>query len=240
MPTEVTLTRGQKGGSTISSPSSIRRNVPMYAMRSDRGHGPTPGAPVASSAILRTKEGLVNFRRKPRHHLIDPDGERQIVRGVRSLAKLAGRTIVPAPHDRRKVVFIFGCQRSGTTMLQQSFLDPSWRVFILGEHDRRLVGDDPGETELARGLARVHANRRLPFEIVALKPLVESSRALQLTDAAGDARSIWMLRHYGDVARSNIRRFGERNPHRDLECFDSGDPSDWRCRGATDETRETR
>ena len=169
------------------------------------------------------------------------DGEGLIARRARSSLKLLARTLTPAPEEHRRVVLIFGCQRSGTTMLQQTLLDRSWRVFILEEHDRRLIGDEPDPLETAweeHGvvLARIH---RLPFEVVAVKPLVESDRAAGLIDTAGNARAIWMLRHYLDVARSNLRRFGVENAHRDLEAFRSPDRSNWRCRGTAEATRRT-
>ncbi len=55
----------------------------------------------------------------------------------------------------------------------------------------------------------------------------------------GGAKAIWMLRHYKDVARSNLKRFGTENPFQDLEPFRSGDTLDWHYRGATQQTRDT-
>ena len=126
-------------------------------------------------------------------------------------------------------------------MLQQTFLDRSWRVLIIEEHDRRLVGSHPrpGETDWQDYPTVVQRLRRIPFEVVAAKPLVESDRAVELMDAAEPVKAIWMLRHYMGVARSNLRRFGADNPYRDLEPFCNGDLLDWRCRGAAKETRET-
>ena len=126
-------------------------------------------------------------------------------------------------------------------MLQQTFLDRSWRVLILEEHDRRLVGPGPGpeETtwqEYSTVLGRI---RRLPFEVVAAKPLVESASATALMDAAGAVKAVWMLRHYRGVAQSNLNRFGMDNPYRDLQPIRSRDALDWRYRGATKETWET-
>ena len=126
-------------------------------------------------------------------------------------------------------------------MVQQTFLDRSWRVLILEEHDRRLVGPGPGleETtwqEYSTVLGRI---RRLPFEVVAAKPLVESASATALMDAVGAVKALWMLRHYPEVARSNVSRFGMDNPYRDLEPIRSRDAQDWRYRGATEETCET-
>jgi len=126
-------------------------------------------------------------------------------------------------------------------MLQQTFLDRSMRVLILEEHDRRLVGPGPGPEETTwqeyrNVMGRI---RRLPFEVVAAKPLVESASAGALMDAAGAVRAVWMLRHYWGTALSNVNRFGMDNPYRDLEPIRSRDVRDWRYRGTTEETWET-
>ena len=121
----------------------------------------------------------------------DRDEEPLFRRRTLALVKRSTRSIVRARPDERRVVLIFGCQRSGTTMLQQTFLDRSWRVLILEEHDRRLVGPGPGpeETtwqEYSIVLGRI---RRLPFEVVAAKPLVESASATALMDAADPVKA---------------------------------------------------
>jgi hypothetical protein len=169
----------------------------------------------------------------------DRDDEPLFRRRARASVKYLTRSVVRARPDERRVVLIFGCQRSGTTMLQQTFLDRSWRVLILGEHDRRLVGPGPEETawqEYSTVLGRI---RRLPFEVVAAKPLVESASATALMDAAGAVKAVWMLRRYPEVAQSNVSRFGMDNPYRDLEPIRSRDALDWRYRRVTEETWET-
>ena len=178
---------------------------------------------------------LLSSRRQVR------DEEPLLRRRALGLVKRSARSIVRArPHERRAVL-IFGCQRSGTTMLQQTFLDRSWRVLILEEHDHRLVGPNPGPEETtwqdySTVLGRIH---RLPFEVVAAKPLVESASATALMDAAGAVKAVWMLRHYRGVARSNVSRFGVDNPYRDLRPICSRDALDWRYKGTTEETWET-
>ena len=117
--------------------------------------------------------GHVSLELLPSRHK-DRDDEPLVRRRALALGKRLARSIVRARPDERRVVLIFGCQRSGTTMLQQTFLDRSWRVLILEEHDRRLVGPATGaeETtwqEYSTVLGRI---RRLPFEVVAAKPLV--------------------------------------------------------------------
>jgi len=220
---------------------STRIEVDEEAMGTMRRRG------ASATRVTRTPPGEaleLSTEPSPRGALGGSEGrddEHLIARRVRSTVKYLARSIVPAPQAQRRVILIFGCQRSGTTMLQQTLFDRSWRVFILEEHDRRLVGDDPDpeETDWEEDdlvFRRIH---RLPFEVVAVKPLVESYRATELVKAAGQASGIWMLRNYLDVARSNLRRFGLGNAHRDLEPFKSPDSADWRCRGATEETRQT-
>jgi Sulfotransferase domain len=183
--------------------------------------------------VAHVSSGLLPSRYK------DRDQEPLFRRRARALVKRLARSIVRVRPEERRVVLIFGCQRSGTTMLQQTFLDRSWRVLILEEHDRRLVGPGHEETtwqEYSTVLGRI---RRLPFEIVAAKPLVESASATALMDTAGAVKAIWMLRHYPEVARSNVRRFGMDNPYRDLQPIRSRDALDWRYRGMSEETWET-
>jgi hypothetical protein len=169
----------------------------------------------------------------------DRDDEPLFRRRALAFTKRLTRSIVRARPNERRLVLIFGCQRSGTTMLQQTFLDRSWRVLILEEHDRRLVGPGREETSWQEYSTVLRRIRHLPFEIVAAKPLVESASATALMDAAGAVKAVWMLRHYSEVAQSNVSRFGMDNPYRDLQPIDSRDTLDWRYRGVTEETWET-
>ena len=166
------------------------------------------------------------------------DHEPLLLRRTRAVLKHGVRVLVPVAADSRRVLAVFGCQRSGTTMLQQSLLDRSWRSLILEEHDRRLIRADDKEhlrwDDLETVAARVRA---LPFELVVVKPLVESHRALHLLDRLTSARGIWMLRHYVDVAESNVRRFGLGNGLADLRMVVAGDTANWRA-SATGEVRD--
>ena len=92
------------------------------------------------------------------------DDEPLVRRRAMAVVKHAARSVVRAPGDQRRVVLIFGCQRSGTTMLQQTVLDRSWRVLIIEEHDRRVVGShhEPGETAWQDYATVVQRLRRAP------------------------------------------------------------------------------
>ncbi len=147
-----------------------------------------------------------------RSHRRRRDHEPLLERRARSALKRGARRVVPAPADQRRALLVFGCQRSGTTMLQQSLLDRSWRVIILEEHDRRLVRSTDRERLRWDSLDLVSARMMaLPFELVVAKPLVESHRARELLDSFERAKGIWMLRHYLVVADPDLRRFGTDN-----------------------------
>jgi hypothetical protein len=110
----------------------------------------------------------------------------------------------------KRLVFIFACQRAGTTMLTHCF-----------RRDRRskVYGED--------GLAGT-ALRLKPYEeieqivareratLLIAKPVVESQHATKLLDHFSNARAIWMYRDYRDVADSSLRRFGTESTIRNL------------------------
>ena len=157
------------------------------------------------------------------------DNEPWLLRRTKSGLKQGVRAVLPAPADQRQALLVFGCQRSGTTMLQQSLLASSWRVVILEEHDRRLVRASDSERLRWDNLNRVAARMMaLPFELVVAKPLVESHRARELLNSIGRARGIWMIRHYRAVARSNLERFGVNSGFRDLRILVQTGPANWR------------
>jgi Sulfotransferase domain len=157
------------------------------------------------------------------------DHQPLLLRRAKSVLKQKVRSLMPAPAAQRRALLVFGCQRSGTTMLQECLLDCSWRVIILDENDRRLVR--PSDPERLRWDSLDLVSSRLmalPFELIVAKPLVESHRAKELLDSFDDAKGIWMLRHYLSVASSNLRRFGSDNGYRDLRLLVESRPGDWR------------
>ena len=166
------------------------------------------------------------------------DGEPLLSRRARRSFKRVVRTFTPPPKSRRRSLLIFGCQRSGTTMLQQSLLDRSRQVIVLGETDPKLVRPEDADRLRWKSLPDVSAAlAKLPFELVVTKPLVESHRAAELLDALPSSRAIWMFRHYRAVASSNLAKFGATNGHSDLGKLLSGDPAEWRAQ-CRDEVRE--
>jgi hypothetical protein len=126
---------------------------------------------------------------------------------LRAIKKRLYQTFVPLGHQPRTVAFIFGCQRSGTTMLSRTLR-------------RDLHSKTYGERGLARGAARGSPTRLLPYEeiekifaqerapFLVAKPLVESQHSAQLLDRFPGSKGFWLYRHYCDVASSTEKMFG--------------------------------
>lgn len=98
----------------------------------------------------------------------------------------------PAP------VFIFGCQRSGTTLLQE-VLGLAPEVAMFHESDPRAMTPDhrllPRDT-VPRLIASEWPRRTV------LKPLVDSHQADQLLAQYPGSRALWLYRRYPDVVNS--------------------------------------
>lgn len=127
----------------------------------------------------------------------------------------------------KKLLFIFGCQRSGTTLLSRIF-EKDWHAKSYSE--RSSITSDDSEFGI-----RLNALPKVKTEIdglsspfVVMKPLVESQRAPELLQSFSNSRAVWIYRHYKDVAASNIKKFGIDNGLSDLTQLLSGDQANWR------------
>lgn len=143
------------------------------------------------------------------------------------LRKRIGQFLRYRSGREKTVLLVVGCQRSGTSMIHHLFrLDPSTvtydevSVLSAGDRNQHLRWTDP---HLAA--SRI-ARDRSPF--VVAKPLVESQKLLFWLDLLPNGKALWMVRHFADVASSNVKYFGERNGFDDLAPILAGDQADWR------------
>ena len=135
---------------------------------------------------------------------------------------------------RSQVLFVLGCQRSGTTLMTE-FFEADARAKVYPEHSSLSAGDRNDRLRLAP-LERVSAAiGRSRFPRVVLKPLVESQRAVELLDALDGSRALWMFRSWRDVARSNLARFGRGNGVRNLSFIANRAKDDWRAEGVPED-----
>lgn len=138
----------------------------------------------------------------------------------------------------KAILFIVGCQRSGTTLMQEIF-------------DRDLNAKAYGEFSELSSMDRVHGIRLNPLEdvkrvidrdrapLVVLKPLVETQNLLKLLAYFPRSRALFLYRHYRDVASSIIQKFGAESPIDHFGPVLTPDPTNWRSEGVTQRVRDT-
>lgn len=141
--------------------------------------------------------------------------------------------------ENQIVMPIFGCQRSGTSLLTRVFFrDLNVKVY------RETSGLSSADQESQRRKLRLNSLDEIANVIagdraglVVLKPLVESQRANEFLDCFPNARSLWLFRHYKDVAASNLQAFGLQNGINDLRPIAEGEPNNWRSENVSAEIR---
>jgi hypothetical protein len=136
----------------------------------------------------------------------------------------------------KKVIFILGCQRSGTTLLLDIFTE-DLRTAIFPEVSElsRPVG---GRLRL-RSMPELQPHiAALRAPIVVLKPIVESQNATRLLESFVGSSAIWVYRDYASVAASDLELFGIGNGILNLRLLLSNDPPNWRGEFVPATTRE--
>jgi len=143
----------------------------------------------------------------------------------------------PANQDEQ-ILFILGCQRSGTTLMLEIFEnDPQTKTF--GEFSK-LSSNDKRERLRLNPLADVKAaldSERAAF--IVMKPLVESQNALRLLDYFENSHALWVYRDYRDVALSNLEHFSRHNGFNNIKPILDNDQTNWRAEHVSDEVRNT-
>lgn len=159
----------------------------------------------------------------------------KIQRGVfRSWKRLRQRFIQPP--GMRQLLFIVGCQRSGTTLLSRIF-ERDMNCASYGETSIFSHTAEPSRLRL-RSMDEIATQiANTPARLVVLKPLVESQNILQLLDHFTESRAIWLFRDFRDVAASNLKKFGNKNSIKDLRIISEGPTEDWRNEGLSNEMR---
>ena len=115
--------------------------------------------------------------------------------------------LLPKKHPT-KIIFLFGCQRSGTTILQKIIsLNPN--VKFHGEGDSPYFYDS--DTEKHHRLIPTNEVNQLiqkeHLKLITLKPLYESHFANKLIANYPNSKGIWVFRDYNEVIDSHIRYY---------------------------------
>lgn len=134
----------------------------------------------------------------------------------------------------QQILFILGAQRSGTTLMTH-ILEADCDAKVYPEHSKLSSGDTLDGLRLNPypEVKGVIARDRYP--LVVLKPLVESQNTDRLLHAFPGSKAVWMLRHFKDVAISNLDRFGLSNGIKNLRYIATDQVQNWRAESLSPE-----
>ncbi len=147
------------------------------------------------------------------------------------------RAPLPTSNQPQQLLFIIGCQRSGTTLMTRIF-NRDFNTLVYPEHSSLSKQDQLDGLRLnplPQVEKRIKATR---FPLVVLKPLVETQNSCQLLDFFDGSKALWMYRDYRDVALSNLRRFGLQNGIKNLRYIVQEQEDNWRVEKLTPEYRD--
>ena len=138
--------------------------------------------------------------------------------------------------NSKRITFIVGCQRSGTTMLSRVF-EKDLRSISFGEDSELTIESGPNRLRL-KPLEWVEDRIRSERPgFIILKPLVESQNTRLLLDYFTGSKSIWIYRDFRDVAASNLRKFGDKNSIKDIRIIAENQTDDWRVEKLSDKSK---
>jgi hypothetical protein len=139
---------------------------------------------------------------------------------------------------QQSILFIAGCQRSGTSMLLNAF-DRDLNTRCFGEFSDLTSNDATGRIRLNSLDLIKDEFSKVKISLIVVKPLVESQNLPELLDYFDHSRAVWMFRNYKDVALSNINRFGITNGLKDLRPIVNWESNNWRAEKVSEHVRET-
>ncbi|MEM9886781.1 MAG: sulfotransferase domain-containing protein [Bacteroidota bacterium] len=150
------------------------------------------------------------------------------------LSKAVNATFRPTV-DKRRILLIVGCQRSGTSMLRAVFgKDPMTKIFA---EKSVLSSDDKIYNIRLNAINKLNEQlESYNYPLLVLKPLVESQYTTSLLDEIPNSKAIWLYRHYVGVAYSNLKKFGMQNSINNLRPIAKGEMDNWRSENLAPET----
>lgn len=142
-------------------------------------------------------------------------------------------------NDESVVLFIVGCQRSGTSLINRIF-QRDWNARVYPERSRLSPLTSLDREKHLRlnplpDVKRIIERNRAP--LVVAKPLVESQHIVTLLDNIESARALWMYRNYRGVALSNMKKFDTNAGIRNLLPIVERQEGNWRSENVSDEVR---
>jgi len=137
--------------------------------------------------------------------------------------------------ENKKIVFIIGYQRSGTTLLLNIF-DKDLRSKIFPEFSK-LSNKDKNKIRLNPLYDVKNIIEKQKANLIVIKPLVETQNILNLINYFKNSYAIFLFRNYLDVANSNLNKFGIKNGIKNLNPIIENQSNNWRSERVSEKTK---
>ena len=128
---------------------------------------------------------------------------------LRQLRRPGARFEVAKQSSAQQRLFIFGCQRSGTTLLCEIF-EKDMRVVVMRERSP-LSGTPSGKLRMKPLDQVLQILDKTNASLVVVKPIVESQNAERIVAKVPQAHGLWLYRDFRDVANSHVNLFPHAN-----------------------------
>lgn len=142
----------------------------------------------------------------------------------------------------QQILFIIGCQRSGTSMISRVFAR-DFNVSVYRESSR-LSSED--QTHVGKYKLRLNSSSELESAfsknkapIIVCKPLVETQNITELFHHFPNSKALWMYRHYKDATNSLINKFSTNVGIRNLRGIVENNQDHWYSEKVPDSVRLT-
>lgn len=141
----------------------------------------------------------------------------------------------------QRYIFIFGCQRSGTTIISDTLGQLPDSV-AYPEINNELTDQDKCELPLytirLNPLRDVRQKLRSnPHRLIIIKPLVESQQAKHILEYFDNAVALWIYRNYRDAVKSMAVKWGVEKGVPHLSSILRADPNNWRSQHLSEDVR---
>lgn len=141
--------------------------------------------------------------------------------------------------SKSKILFIVGCQRSGTSLMNRIFTrDLNISVY---RESSKLSSKDPNSKKLRLNsyeeIDREFKKNRAKY--IVLKPVVETQNTFELLNYFPNSKALWMYRNYQDFVQSNMKRFIPDSGKNALRAILEKERTNWRSEKVSDYVHST-
>ncbi|MFT6443652.1 MAG: hypothetical protein ACJASM_003214 [Salibacteraceae bacterium] len=105
------------------------------------------------------------------------------------------------------IIWIFGCQRSGSTLLERMFRH-DLRSVVFGEFSLLTISPDKTVLSPLEEVKEKISKQKAKYAVI--RPLFESNRAQEILENIPSSSAVWLFRDYKYVVNSMLNKWGFR------------------------------